>query len=123
MKRHVRCIADATDPGRVYFGAVEVLHGTEADGPTNGVNKNRGDGGVGCRSIAGVDEECHVDGHIYMSCALERKSQKETTAAAKAIDKTPSKNQGEDKFHNSIGTRSDQRCVAADDTGICEYLT
>ena len=46
MQGHVGRVADAANARRVDLGAVQVLHGAEADGPARGVDEDRGDGRV-----------------------------------------------------------------------------
>lgn len=104
MQCHVRCITDAADSGGIDFGTVEVLHGAEADGPADSVDENGGYGCVGGGLIAGVDEDRHVDGHVNVSYALERESEKHATTTAEAVDKAPGKDHGEDELDNSIGS-------------------
>lgn len=122
VQRHVGGVADAADARRVDLGAVQVLHGAEPDGPADGVDEDRGDGGVGRRLVAAALPHRHVDGHVDVCDALQGEARQHAAPSADLVDQPPGEDHGEDELDDPVGARRDQRRVGTFDAGVFEDL-
>lgn len=123
MQRHVRRITRAPNAGGIDLGSVQVLHRAQTDGPSDRVDVDGGNGGVGGGPVFRVDVDGHIDGEVHMAETLHGETGKEAAAPAEEIDQAPGEDYGEDKLDDAVNTRRDQRRVVAMNAGVRENLS
>lgn len=122
VQRHVGRVADAADAGRIDLGAVQVLHGAEADGPADGVDENGGDGRVRRRLVVAALPQRHVDRHVYVRDALQEQPRQHAPPSSEFVDQPPREDHREDELDHAVRPRGYETCVGAFDAGIFEDL-
>lgn len=122
MQHHVNSVAEVADTGGEDLGVVEILDGTEADGPAYGVDEDGCNGRVGRGLVAPVGPDGHVDRHVDVGDALEKESGEHAEPSAEDVDKTPGEDHGEDELDDPVGSASNEGRVVAVNAGVPEDL-
>lgn len=122
VQRHVGGVAHAADPRWVDFGAVQVLHGAEADRPPSGVDEDGRNRRVRRALVVAALPHRHVHGHVDVSDALQEQPRQHTSTPPDLVHQAPCEHHREHEFDDSVCAGRDQRGVGAFDARVFEDL-
>ena len=122
VKHHVDSVGDTADSGGKNLGGIEVLNRAETDGPSDCVDEDNSDRGVGRRLMVAQRVAAEVNGKVDVSNSLQENTNKAAAASTKDVDEAPSKDHGEHQLGDAVRSGGDQGGTGSLETSVVENL-